>query len=43
MDVILQVPYEKLSRMKIISKLQDISDETFSRIEEIVDLDLNEK
>lgn len=43
MDTILQVPYEKLPRMKIISKIQDISDETFDRIEEIIDLDLNGK
>lgn len=40
MDTILQVPYEKLPRMKIISKLQEVSDETFARIEEIVELDL---
>ena len=43
MDTILQVPYEKLPRMKIISKIQDVSDETFDRIEEIIDLDLNGK
>ena len=43
MDVILQVPAEKLPRMKIISSLIDISDETFSRIEEIINLDLKNK
>lgn len=43
MDEILQVPAEKLPRMKIISKLTDISEETFERILEIIDLDLNRK
>lgn len=43
MDVILQVPAEKLPRMKIISSLIDISDETFDRIEEIINLDLSSK
>lgn len=43
MDVILQVPAEKLPRMKIISQLIDISDETFDRICEIISLDLNRK
>lgn len=43
MDEILQVPAEKLPRMKIISSLVDISDESFDRITEIIDLDLKNK
>lgn len=43
MDEILQVPSDKLPRMKIISKLVDISDETFARILEIIDLELKAK
>lgn len=43
MDEILQVPAEKLPRMKIISSLVDISDESFDRITEIIELDLKNK
>lgn len=37
-DEMLQIPGEKLSRLKCLTKLTEVSDETWSRIEELIDL-----
>ena len=38
-DEMLQIPGEKLPRLKLLTKLTEVSDETWSRIEELVNLD----
>ena len=37
-DEMLQIPGEKLSRLKCLTKLTEVSDETWSRIEELINL-----